>query len=229
MKRPVLVLSCEHAVNSIPEQYAPYFYGYEKLLLSHRAIDFGALDIAKYLSEQFNAILIQAKSTRLLIDCNRSLNNSSCFSEITRSLPNEIKQEIIAEFYLPFRKRVEDTVTHYLASGRQVLHCSVHSFTPIFNGLVRNADLAFLYDPRRSNERLLAKGWQSNIKYKAPELKVRLNYPYRGISDGFTTHLRKQFSNEQYLGIEIESNQAMTGMHESLAYLCKILAETLQI
>jgi hypothetical protein len=38
-------------------------------------------------------------------------------------------------------------------------------------------------------------------------LKVRKNYPYKGISDGLTTSLRKQYTQKNYCGIEIEINQ----------------------
>ena len=40
-----------------------------------------------------------------------------------------------------------------------------------------------------------------------PDLSIRCNYPYKGNADGFTTYLRKQFSEKKYLGIELEINQ----------------------
>ncbi len=36
-----------------------------------------------------------------------------------------------------------------------------------------------------------------------------MNYPYRGASDGLTTHLRKRFHVNEYLGIELEINQEL--------------------
>jgi hypothetical protein len=36
-----------------------------------------------------------------------------------------------------------------------------------------------------------------------------MNYPYLGISDGFTCELRKKFLEQDYVGLEIESNQAL--------------------
>jgi hypothetical protein len=38
-------------------------------------------------------------------------------------------------------------------------------------------------------------------------LRVRRNYPYLGTADGLVSFLRKEFSSELYIGIEIELNQ----------------------
>ena len=45
------------------------------------------------------------------------------------------------------------------------------------------------------------------MKERAPELKVRRNYPYAGKSDGFTAYLRRRFPADAYVGIELEINQ----------------------
>jgi hypothetical protein len=36
---------------------------------------------------------------------------------------------------------------------------------------------------------------------------VKMNQPYKGTDDGFTTYLRKKFDPEHYAGIELEVNQ----------------------
>jgi len=58
------------------------------------------------------------------------------------------------------------------------------------NGIVRNADIGFLYDPRRPSEKELAQLWREEIKKQCSDYRIRMNYPYTGISDGFTTALR---------------------------------------
>ena len=42
-----------------------------------------------------------------------------------------------------------------------------------------------------------------------PSLRIRRNYPYLGKADGFVTHLRRRFKSEDYIGIELEMNQAL--------------------
>lgn len=227
MKKIALVLSCEHAVDTVPKEYRTLFAPFKSLLASHRGIDFGALEIAQQLHQTVPSDFIQATATRLLIDCNRSLNNRHCFSEVTETLATEKKQELINQYYEPFREHVTSLIKQHIKAGFQVIHLSIHSFTPVMNGLVRNADIGLLYDPGRPSEKKFAKQWQLEIKKQTPRYKIRMNYPYNGISDGFTSAMRKQFSNNDYVGIEVESNQSLTQNDLELNRLKNILALSL--
>ncbi|MFV0821248.1 N-formylglutamate amidohydrolase [Tatlockia micdadei] len=227
MKEIALVISCEHAVNIVPKPYQALFAQHQELLATHRGSDFGAQTIALSFSQHFKCDFIQAQATRLLIDCNRSLHHRNCFSEITALLPKEEKNRIIQQYYLPFRQQVEQTIKNHVQQGKLVLHLSVHSFTPELNNLIRNADVGLLYDPKRNNEKRLAKHWQHLLKQHNSGLRVRMNYPYRGISDGFTSALRKIFLDSDYAGIEVESNQILIAEKESLVSLCDTLTRTL--
>lgn len=226
-KKVSLVISCEHAVNTIPQQYEHLFTPFQDLLHSHRGIDYGALEIANELKSKCVGDLVQANTSRLLIDCNRSLNHPNCFSEATRNITLAEKQTIIEQYYLPFRQQVIALIDDHMAQDGQVWHLSIHSFTPIMNNILRKADIGFLYDPKRSSEKTLAKQWQLNIKKLAPEYNVRMNYPYNGISDGFTSALRKKYPANQYLGIEIETNQALTQLAQELNSIKNILSLSL--
>jgi predicted N-formylglutamate amidohydrolase len=228
MRKPVLLLSCEHATDAVPLRYKTYFEGQEPLVHSHCGVDLGALSLATYLATTLSCVLIRAKATRLLIDCNRRLTNNHCFSEITAKLPLVEKKLIIQKFYLPFRNAVETQVTNYIKQGYQVWHFSIHTFTPVFKGQVRNADIGFLYDPARGGEKELARAWRVKLKHHSPTLRVRMNYPYRGITDGFTSFLRTGFKENEYLGLEIECNQALTIHRESLSFLGQLFALTLK-
>lgn len=73
------------------------------------------------------------------------------------------------------------------------------------DGFVCNADVRILYDPSRAIERNLADVFIHEIHARAPELKVRKNYPYLGKSDGLCTKFRK--ITPLYAGFEIEFNQ----------------------
>ena len=218
MKNSALIISCEHAVNSIPEPYKALFEPFESLLDSHQGIDFGALDVALHFKEVFACELIQSYTSRLLIDYNRSLSNS-CFSVVTKKLSAQEKQEIITQYYMPYRQSVISHIEKHLEQGTPVIHLSIHSFTPVLNTKVRNTDIAFLYDPHRPLEKIFAKEWQIELKRQFKEYRVKMNYPYKGISDGFITALRKKYSPEEYVGIEIELNQALTRSEFSLINL----------
>ena len=90
-----------------------------------------------------------------------------------------------------------------------MIHLAAHSFTPELDGITRNAELGLLYDPRRTREKNLAVAWQSALHASKPEFRIRRNYPYRGRADGFPSALRRCNGEEDYLGFEIEINQAM--------------------
>lgn len=227
MKPVKLVISCEHAVNTVPVNYQALFKSYENLLNSHEGIDFGALAIANYLSDVFACELIAATATRLLIDCNRSLSHRGSFSSVTQPLTEVEKTAIINQFYLPFRQKVDAVIGQHVNNDYSVCHLSIHSFTPQLNGVVRNADIGLLYDPKRLFEKKIVKQWQQELKQADKRLRVRLNYPYRGVSDGFTSALRKKYPDASYAGIEVECNQGLMDDNQSLAHVACVLATTL--
>lgn len=201
------LVSCEHGGNVVPPPYRSLFTSHKALLDSHRGWDPGALALARDLARSLPAPLFYATVSRLVIDLNRSLGHPRLYSEVTRAASKEVRKEILAHCYLPYRQRVEEHIAQAVARGCRVVHVSSHSFTFILNGAERQADVGLLYDPARPGEASFAKLWQAALKTLAPQLKVRRNYPYTGTSDGFTVYLRKRFSAENYIGVELEINQ----------------------
>ena len=229
MTKPIaLLLSCEHAVNTVPDKYIDLFNGQENVLHTHRGIDFGALDIATHLHETFRCDFTQARVSRLLIDCNRSLGHAHCFSEFTKHLSSKDKQDLINEYYLPFRQQTEQLIQSHIEQGFQILHLSIHSFTPELNGIKRNAGIGILYDHARHGEQEGARIWRSLLLQQTPTYRVRMNYPYHGNTDGFTTSLRKTYTEHDYIGFEVESNQALLSEKASLNEVANALSSSLQ-
>ncbi len=228
--RPALavLLSCEHASRSVPARYAPLFAGREALLASHRAWDPGALGLARAFARSFRAPIFSGRATRLLVDLNRSRGHRALFSELTRGSGQRERDRMLAEHYLPYRQSVERAVVRALARSGRVLHLSVHSFTPVLHGRRREVDIGLLYDPARAREQAFARAWQSAIAIRAPRLRVRRNQPYRGTSDGFTTALRKRYSERSYLGLELELSQGMLDRRSGFPReLVRLLLESL--
>ena len=206
--RDFVVVTCEHAGNRIPREYAGLFRGWRRALQSHRGYDAGALVIARDLAAAFGAPLTASTISRLLVDLNRSLSNPRAWSDATRSLPPEDRQRIVQRYYAPHHRKVAAIVGAAVASGHRVIHLASHSFTPELNGHVRTADIGLLYDPARSGETVLAENWQAAFARRDSALRVRRNYPYAGKGDGLTRSLRRRFPDSRYVGIEIEVNQA---------------------
>jgi predicted N-formylglutamate amidohydrolase len=201
------LITCEHGGNRIPTRYRHLFAGFEALLHTHRGFDPGALALARDLAAVLAAPLYISTTSRLLIDLNRSIGHPSLYSEATRTAPAPVRREILERHYLPYRDEVEAAIAGAIAHDSRLIHISSHSFTPVLDGAVRNADIGLLYDPSRSGEMELCRHWQSRLKLLAPGLKLRRNYPYTGKSDGFTAYLRRRFPADAYVGIELEINQ----------------------
>ena len=207
MNGTTFIISCEHGGNTVPPAYAPLFVGHEALLQTHRGWDLGALELARQLATAVDAPLFAATTTRLLIDLNRSIGHRQLYSEATRSLPLATRCRIVAMHYRPYRDAVEGEVARLIAAGQRVVHIASHSFTPQLHGVVRRADVGWLYDPRRAGEGPFALHWLSAFERLRPDLKLRRNYPYVGRGDGLTTLLRKRHGAHQYVGMELEVNQ----------------------
>lgn len=202
-----IIITCEHGGNRVPGRYAQLFAPYEKDLNSHRGYDPGALELARAISSALAAPLLYSTTTRLLVELNRSSHHRHFFSSITRDLAIKEKEWINQNYYQPYRKRVHQAILDLHALNKQVLHISVHSFTPAWEGVPRKADVGLLYDPKRAAEARLCRDWKAVFKTEWPAMRVRMNYPYRGSSDGFTTSLRRMLPPRDYCGIELEVNQ----------------------
>ena len=201
------ILTCEHAGNEIPAEYEHLFQGKEEVLYTHKAIDLGALRLAEHLAAELGLPLCYTPIPRLLVEANRSLDNKELFSEYSQALTAQEKQILLGRHYFPHRKQVESKIEKETAAGNQVYHLAIHTFTPVLDGEVREADIGILFDPEREPEKNFAQQLKEKLTAQNPERKVLFNSPYPGIDDGLPTYLRTRFDTAHYAGFELEINQ----------------------
>jgi len=108
------------------------------LLDSHRGYDPGALLMAQELAVALDGSLVSATVSRLLVDLNRSIGHPQLFSATTRRLAPPIREEILAQYYRPYREQVERLVGQAVSDKQRVIHISSHSFTPELDGKRRH-------------------------------------------------------------------------------------------
>ncbi len=202
-----IIITCEHGGNRIPNEYTALFSGYEDLLNTHKAYDPGALELSQKFAGTLTVSCYSSTVTRLLVDLNRSLKRRSIFSEVTRGLSRYEKERILEKYYYSYRKRLENDIFYHIDHDDEVIHISVHSFTPVLKDVERKADTAFLYDNSRKREKDFCWLWKRYLKQMEPGLKIRFNYPYSGKPEGLTAYFRKRLPEECYIGIELEVNQ----------------------
>lgn len=216
MNKTTLIITCEHCGNYVPKEYQYLFSDYQQLLSTHHGYDVGVKSLARQFAEAFNVKLFNTKITRLIVDCNRSLWRSTLFSEITKPLSKKEKNNILQKYYYPHRNKISDYFKSESSAGQRLLHLALHSFTPVLNSQIREAELGFLYDPSRKNEKEISRIWKKQMSLVLPGWRLRFNYPYRGKPDGLTAHFRKIYPDNRYLGIELELNQKFVNNQGSI-------------
>lgn len=222
------LITCEHARNAIPPVWRGWFRGAIADLNSHRGYDPGALELATAVAARLRAPLHAGSVSRLLVELNRSEHHPALWSEYSRALVPEDQEVVLNRHYRPFRSCIREWIGERVRCRQPVIHLSVHTFTPVLDGQVRGVEIGLLYDPTRPGEKEFCRHWRQRLVRESPDWRVRMNQPYRGRADGHTTALRRLFSATDYLGIELEVNQAfVVGPRAAWRRCIRILAETL--
>lgn len=219
------VLACEHASRQIPAEFAEL--GLEAdALESHIAWDPGALAVARRLAESLDAPLVAARFSRLLYDCNRPPDSAGAIpakSEIyeipgNRSLSPAARQARVERFYLPFRNALAATLDRQQHCGRAPVLVTIHSFTPVYEGIARDLDIGILHDKdARFAEALLA------TMTADTEFAVRRNEPY-GPQDGVTHTLRTHALGRGLLNVMIEIRNSLLNSETDQLRMADLLA-----
>lgn len=227
-----LVLSCEHASNRIPARYRRLGLPVARLE-EHFAWDRGAGIVATVVAGRLRVRSHRARWSRLVIDPNRSLGHPKLIPAVAfgvvipgnqRLGPGERGHRIRA-YYAPHRDTVLQNILNVIRTQGRCLHLGIHSFTPVLNGTERRADFGLLYDPRRRREAVFAALLRERLREHG--FDVRMNFPYRGTSDGFATALRRRLRASSYLGLEIEMNQRLLDTRIRAQRVGRILAACL--
>lgn len=224
-----VLLVCEHASRFIPEGLKALGLS-EAAAQSHIAWDPGALAVAQRLSEALNATLIAQKISRLVYDCNRPPDSDQAMraeSEIFQiagntGLTQAQRNERTDNIYKPFQRALAEAVN---ARASTVL-VTIHSFTPVFNGVARAVEVGILHDsdPRLADAMLKAAA-------QNPVFKVERNAPY-GPEDGVTHTLKEHAVAHGLLNVMIEVRNDLladdAGIESVATWLERLLGSALK-
>ena len=148
--RAPLVLVCEHASPAIPAALGDLGLSAEDRL-SHAAWDPGAADLARHLSEVFDAPLVLATVSRLVHDLNRPAGTPEAVPDHVEriAVPGNAGLDAAARraradaVYRPFHARVAGLLD---ARGQGTALVTVHSFNPTWFGQPRTTEIGILND-----------------------------------------------------------------------------------
>ena len=208
-----IVVSVEHASRRVPACLDKLGLP-QKWFDSHHGWDPGAGAVGRMLSRAFSAPLHLGRWSRLVADLNRSSCHPRvippCFSHGGRRIPgNELsareRERRLHRYWWPWRRAVEADLDAAEQAHGLALHISIHSFVERLGGEERRNHFGLLYSPRHAHERALADRLDRRLSDMG--YRVRRNYPYSGLDDGFCMRMRAEREPSRYIGMEIEMNQ----------------------
>jgi predicted N-formylglutamate amidohydrolase len=226
------VISSEHASNRIPSRYGLLGLPAARLE-THIAWDPGSKEMARVCARLLDCPCHEGQYSRLLVDLNRSLHHRRLMAKESAgigipgnaAISEQEREERIKRYYTPYREALLSSIRGTIRGQGRCIHLSMHSFTASLLEVERRADYGLLFDPRRPREKALSSLLAGALREQG--WLVRFNYPYRGVSDGFTSMARRLFAPSRYLGIEIEVNQKCLRDTESIRRIARQFAGTL--
>jgi len=216
-----LVLTCEHASFSLPTQY--HNLGLSSAdIQRHIGWDIGARSVVTALSQALDAPAICSGYSRLLIDCNRDLNDHDLIVQESdhttipgnRTLSSEETEKRIDLFYRPYHEAIDTLLAK--RKGHPLTLLSIHSFTPVLGKSERKFDLGVLFDRHED----LAQEVGARLGHEGH--RVRYNEPYSGY-DGLIFSARSHGGQNNLVYLELEINNSLIATVEGAQRIATVV------
>lgn len=197
---------------------------------SHYGCDLGAGALTRELSQRLSSSAICAHYSRIVIDCNRQLDDESLFLPradgaavaANRSLTANDRQNRIDSIYVPFHVEVESRLAAMAEQHRSLLYVAIHSFTPQLAGVARPWDAGVMWD---IDDRV-ALGVADALD-AGGALHIGRNEPYSGQAvQDFSVDFHAERQGFANISIEVRQDHLLTS--EGIAFWADCLAEALQ-
>jgi predicted N-formylglutamate amidohydrolase len=228
------VLVCDHASNRVPQKLGTLGLDADQLM-DHIGWDPGAAEVARHLSKLLDAPLVLSGYSRLVIDCNRPLENTQSIAEQSAGIPipgnhglsPKQKQLRINTLFQPYHSAINRLLEK--RGNSPTLFLSIHSFTPELDGRPRpwHVGVSYWRDGRFAS--LMREALARN-----GDLVVGDNEPYPIEDDiDYTIPAHGENRGLPSLMIEIRQDQVQTEAHAHIwasrlaAAYCLIEAEAL--
>ncbi|MDR3466684.1 MAG: N-formylglutamate amidohydrolase [Xanthobacteraceae bacterium] len=150
------LLVCDHFGHLIPRTLGNLGLP-DSELRRHIAWDIGIAGVATRLAKLIDAHLVAQRYSRLVIDCNRPPDAPSSIPMISEAttvpgnegLTRDEAEARRAAVFEPYHRRIENVITERLREGRPTILIALHSFTPVYAGIVRPWHVGTLYQHDR--------------------------------------------------------------------------------
>lgn len=148
-----VVLTCEHASAELPAwlQASPADRDWMR---THWAVDLGGAALTRALAARLDAPAVLARASRLVCDCNRSPGSPTWIRETVEGHALSFNQGVGAEerqrraraLYAPYHHAIDSLLVDRLARRQPSFLFSVHTFTPDYEGELREMEAGVLFD-----------------------------------------------------------------------------------
>jgi predicted N-formylglutamate amidohydrolase len=155
--RARLVLFSDHAGRAIPQRLGTLGLRQDELD-QHIGWDIGIAKLARKLATALDAPAVLAGYSRLVIDCNRRLDDPTSIAQESdripvpgnRGLSAEDRKARQEEIFRPYHAAITQVIARKRNEGPDPAILSLHSFTPQMNGFARPWHIGILWnrDPR---------------------------------------------------------------------------------
>lgn len=208
-KAPVILI-CDHASNQFPEN-AECLGLTPAQIQDHVAWDIGAADVAEYMAEHLDATLVLCGYSRLLIDCNRPVDDVGSIVPTSdnvlvpgnQELTAAERQERVANFFTPYHSAIDRVIEGKIKAGITPRVMSIHSFTPLTKKERRKRPWHFCI--MSEEDRRLADPLIENLRLMNVGL-IGDNEPYAGKDVGYSLRIHAGEKSLENVGIEIRQD-----------------------
>ena len=181
----------------------------------HVAYDIGITEVGEILADRFDATLVSASYSRLVVDCNRRPGVPSSIPETSDgtvvpgnlNLTEDDRAARIDELFHPYHNAIADRIRHMVRDGRIPVLVALHSFTPVMDGVFRPWDIGILH---KKDDRLA----RPLIEMLAADTRISVgdNKPYSGLHpSGYSMETHATPHNLLAVGVEFRQDRIEFG------------------
>lgn len=208
LDKQAILLVCDHASCRFPVALGDM--GLDPFARRcHLAVDIGAGPLTERLAASLGVTAVVAQYSRLVVDCNRQLMDPGAFLQFgdgvlvpgNRSLRQADKDLRAEAIYWPYHAAIEKQIKRLTGSGMAPAFISVHSFTPVMDGVSRPWHMGVLWDTDARLRDIFLEG------FAAAGYVVGDNEPYSGKApQDFTIDHHAEGAGLPHVGIEIRQD-----------------------
>jgi predicted N-formylglutamate amidohydrolase len=223
------LLVCDHASNRVPPKFHNFGVSTEDMQ-THCALDIGAGPVTRLLSRSLGLPAVLAGYSRLVVDCNRRLDDATAFPVSidgvmvpgNHQLTHADRQARADALYWAYHHAVRDQLGRLESIAKAPALIAIHSFVPVRVGKHRPWDIGVLWDKDPRMPVPLIEGLR-----KIPDLVVGDNEPYSGkhIHDFTIDHHAEA---EGLPHVSIEMRQDLIDTDAGAEHLAELLASVLR-